>query len=64
MKKKLISIILTGLIICSAASCANSKPAEPAPAETAPVILGQESEPGAKYVLYLGLNDKDTYEQK
>ena len=27
-------------------------------------ILGQKSEKGSKYTLYLGLNDKDTFEQK
>ncbi|MBQ3841723.1 MAG: DUF3574 domain-containing protein [Ruminiclostridium sp.] len=69
MKKKIISVILAALMIGTAASCANSKPAEtaaaaPVPAETAPSILGQESEKGDKFTLYLGLNDKDTYEQK
>ena len=68
MKKKTTSFILAGLLICSLASCGNAKQPE-SNAQTVQttaeetLILGQKSETGDKYTLYLGLNDKDTYEQ-
>ena len=65
MKKRITSFILAGLMICSLASCGNTKQPESNVQSTAAetLILGQKPEPGDKYTLYLGLNDKDTYEQ-
>lgn len=64
MKTKLVTIILAFCLICSVTSCtANKTPAvETAPAQEEK-ILGQTAEQGLKYTLYIGLNDKDTYEQ-
>ena len=64
MKTKLVTIILALCLICSVTACtANKTPAvENAPTQEEK-ILGQEAEQGLKYTLYIGLNDKDTYEQ-
>ncbi len=52
MRKKLIPIILSIFMITAFVACSKTS-----------TILGQQSETGEKYTLYLGLNDKDTYEQ-
>lgn len=67
MKKKLTALIVTALMICTAASCGSQGQAKQEPAQTeAPetLILGQKVESSRKYTLYIGLNDKDTFEQK
>ena len=65
MKKRITSFILAGLLILPLASCGNAQQteggADTAAAET--LILGQKADICEKYSLYLGLNDKDTYEQ-
>ena len=62
MKTKLVSILLSICMICSLAACtANKTPAVETVQEEK--ILGQTAEKGLKYTLYIGLNDKDTYEQ-
>ncbi len=65
MKNRIKTFVLTGLLVCSLASCGNAQQAENNAQTTAAetLILGQKSEPSEKYTLYLGLNDKDTYEQ-
>ena len=65
MKKKLVTLMLALCLILSVTACAKntSKTVETAPAATEEKILGQTAEKGIKYTLYIGLNDKDTYEQ-
>ena len=64
MKTKLISVILALCLILSFTACSKKPAQEPVTSETAAEkILGQEAEQGVKYTLYIGLNDKDTYEQ-
>lgn len=64
MKKRLISAVLILCLILSVTACANTtKTAGTADTVTEEKILGQTAEKGLKYTLYIGLNDKDTYEQ-
>ena len=65
MKNRIKAFVLAGLLVCSLASCGNAQQAENSAQPTAEetLIIGQKSEPSDKYTLYLGLNDKDTYEQ-
>lgn len=67
MKTRLISVILAVCLICSVTACSKKPAQDPGAAgaaePTAVKILGQEAEQGLKYTLYIGLNDKDTYEQ-
>ena len=64
MKTKLVSVALALCLILSVTACAK-KPAQETgtPEVTQEKILGQNAENGLKYTLYIGLNDKDTYEQ-
>ena len=64
MKNRLISAALILCLILSVTACANTtKTAGTADTVTEEKILGQTAEKGLKYTLYIGLNDKDTYEQ-
>jgi len=65
MKKIITTFITAGILICTLASCGNAQQTGNAAQSSAAeaLILGQTSETGEKYTLYLGLNDKDTYEQ-
>lgn len=69
MKAKIISLALAGAMMLALPACGNSSSseAESKAAEAQPsagTILGQEADRGTKYTLYIGLNDKDTFEQK
>ncbi|MCR5755656.1 MAG: DUF3574 domain-containing protein [Acetatifactor sp.] len=54
MKSRFLSIVLTAVMLFTLSACGQGSTLS---------ILGQEPEAGEKYTLYLGLNDKDTYEQ-
>ena len=72
MKTKIITFVLAGMMALTIISCASSSSSSANEsggdnavshvAETA--IFGQSAELADKYTLYLGLNDKDTFEQK
>ena len=65
MKNRLLAVILMCMVL-SLSACGNSAPAAATGGSEAvetDKILGQDSENGIKYTLYVGLNDKDTYEQ-
>ena len=72
MKTKIMTSILAGILVLTMTSCASSSSSsanesggDNAVSRTAETeILGQSAEPAEKYTLYLGLNDKDTFEQK
>lgn len=72
MKKRIATVIMAALIVGSLASCGNTVnvnvPDEiviksDIQSESKTQILGQDSETGVKYTLYIGLNDKETGEQ-
>ena len=65
MKTRIFALLLAGAMTLALVSCGDQSPssAQDSAAEGMK-ILGQESEKGEKYTLYLGLNDKDTFEQK
>ena len=68
MRSKIAAFLLAGVMTISLVSCggqdsSSATPDSSASADTV-TILGQSPEKGDKYTLYLGLNDKDTYEQK
>ncbi len=65
MKTRIFALLLAGAMTLALVSCGDQSPssAQNSAAEGMK-ILGQESEKGEKYTLYLGLNDKDTFEQK
>ncbi len=66
MKTRILSVILTICLILSVTSCAGKTASSAGNADstaTEEKILGQTAEKGLKYTLYIGLNDKDTYEQ-
>ena len=62
MKVKLISIVMVISLIFGVSACGNNT-AEAENTATEEKILGQDVEEGFKYTLYIGLNDKDTFEQ-
>lgn len=72
MKRRITAFILAEIMALAMISCGDNSSssanessgnnADNQVAET--VILGQSAEPAEKYTLYLGLNDKDTFEQK
>ena len=70
MKRRITAFIIVGIMALAMTSCASSSSssasesiADSADSQTAEaVILGQSAEPAEKYTLYLGLNDKDTFE--
>ena len=69
MKKALISLLLSGVMIGTLASCSvevntTATTDESSVSVTDDLILGQKTESAEKYTLYLGLNDKDTFKQK
>ena len=73
MKKRIVSAIMAALIVSSLVSCGNTVninvpenliSASDTQSARKTQILGQDSEPGEKYTLDIGLNDKDTGEQK
>ena len=66
MKTRILSVILTICLILSVTSCAGKTAPSSDNTDTSVTeekILGQPAEKGLKYTLYIGLNDKDTYEQ-
>ncbi len=75
MKARIITMVSAACMVFALTACdpayfqafvatQNAQATEQAQAQVAEdTILGQVSEPGEKYTLYLGLNDKDTYEQ-
>jgi len=72
MKRRITAFIIAGIMALAMTSCAssssssaNESSADSAASQTAEaVILGQSAEQAEKYTLYLGLNDKDTFDQK
>ncbi|MCR5104628.1 MAG: DUF3574 domain-containing protein [Eubacterium sp.] len=62
MKKILLILLITTIL--SVTGCEkNTNSEKQIDSSSADTILGHESESGLKYTLYIGLNDKDTYEQ-
>ena len=65
MRLKIAAFLLAGAMAFSLASCGGQDSSSVSQDSNNSVsILGQSPETGDKYTLYLGLNDKDTYEQK
>lgn len=65
MRSKIAALLLAGAMAFSLASCEGKDSSSASQDSNNSVsILGQSPETGDKYTLYLGLNDKDTYEQK
>ena len=65
MKNRIISAVLILCLMLSVSACGNStgKTVETVDTAAEEKILGQTAGEGLKYTLYIGLNDKDTYEQ-
>lgn len=62
--KRAIAVVTACLLIGTLTACTAQKETAPeAEAQTEYTILGQKAEHSSKYTLYIGLNDKDTYEQ-
>ena len=65
MRSKIAAFLLAGAMAFSLASCGGQDSSSASQdSKNSVSILGQSPETGDKYTLYLGLNDKDTYEQK
>lgn len=68
MRSRIAAFLLAGIMTLALVSCGGQDSSSvsensSASANTAD-ILGQSPEAGVKYTLYIGLNDKDTFEQK
>ncbi|MBR1737410.1 MAG: DUF3574 domain-containing protein [Firmicutes bacterium] len=70
MKKKILFTLIFGIILASLTAC-DGKQSSVSESPTASLseaqsekIFGQEADSSEKYTLYVGLNDKDAFEQK
>ena len=64
MKKRITAAFLAALIASSLCSCGAQQTAKPAETgePAAPEILGQKSEKGYRYTIYLGINADESYD--